>query len=67
MLTIDLPIGPAGFGRPASPAEAEAFRRDCETPSARAARLLAFIESRRGLRRRDRERCRREARRGLAR
>ncbi len=57
-------LGPMEFGRPATPAEAEAFRRDLESPAARAARLLAFLESRRGLRRRDRERCRREARRG---
>ncbi len=54
-------LGPAGFGRPASAAEREAFRRDIETPGARAARLLAFWESRRGLRRRDRDRLRREA------
>ncbi len=55
--------GPAGFGRPATDAERAAFRRDCETPYARAVRLLAYIESQRGLRRRDIERIRREARR----
>ncbi len=57
-------IGPTGFGRPATEAEAQAFR--AELPWVKTARLLAYIESRRGLRRRDRERCRREVRRGLA-
>ncbi len=54
--------GPCGFGRPATEAEAQAFRADLETPCARAARLAAYRQ--RALsRRRDRERCRREARR----
>ncbi len=50
------------YGRPATEQEASAFH--AELPWVKAARLLAYIESRRGLRRRDRERCRREARRG---
>ncbi len=54
-------IGPHGFGRPATDAERDAFRRDLETPYARAARHAAYRQ-RVLSRRRDRERCRREAR-----
>ncbi len=56
--------GPHGFGRPATEAERAAFRADlAESPYARAARHAAYRQ-RVLSRRRDRERCRREARRG---
>ncbi len=58
-------IGPADFGRPATPAEAATFH--ALLPWVQAARLHAYLEAQRELQRRERARLRREARRGMAR